>query len=92
MLYSCDRRTLYILVYLALRQIQKVVSSVTAGTSGSSYRRKPPIHRNPNVWENLLEFNPDRFLDKSCDFSGNDYSYFPFGSGRRICTGWPWQI
>ncbi|CAD5327672.1 unnamed protein product [Arabidopsis thaliana] len=45
------------------------------------------IHRNPNVWENPLEFNPDRFLDKGYDFSGNDYSYFPFGSGRRICAG-----
>ncbi|KAL9817191.1 putative cytochrome P450 [Arabidopsis thaliana] len=45
------------------------------------------IHRNPNVWENPLECNPDRFLDKGYDFSGNDYSYFPFGSGRRICAG-----
>ncbi|EOA19702.1 hypothetical protein CARUB_v10003550mg [Capsella rubella] len=45
------------------------------------------IHRNPNVWENPLEFNPDRFLYKVYDFSGNDYNYFPFGSGRRICTG-----
>lgn len=45
------------------------------------------IHRNPNVWENPLEFDPDRFLDKSYDFNGNDFNYFPFGSGRRICAG-----
>ncbi|CAL9241939.1 unnamed protein product [Arabidopsis halleri] len=45
------------------------------------------IHRNPNVWENPLKFDPDRFLDKSYDFKGNDSNYLPFGSGRRICVG-----
>jgi len=45
------------------------------------------IHRNPNVWENPLKFDPDRFLDKSYDFKGNDFNYLPFGSGRRICVG-----
>ncbi|CAN8246145.1 unnamed protein product [Cochlearia groenlandica] len=45
------------------------------------------IHRNPNVWKNPLEFNPDRFLGKSYDFNGNDFNYIPFGSGRRICMG-----
>ncbi|EFH39815.1 hypothetical protein ARALYDRAFT_494525, partial [Arabidopsis lyrata subsp. lyrata] len=44
------------------------------------------IHRNPNVWENPLKFDPDRFLDKSYDFKGNDFNYLPFGSGRRICV------
>ncbi|RID60581.1 hypothetical protein BRARA_F03729 [Brassica rapa] len=45
------------------------------------------IHRNPNVWENPLEFDPNRFLDKSYDFNGNDFNYIPFGAGRRICVG-----
>ncbi|KAK8538092.1 hypothetical protein V6N12_044230 [Hibiscus sabdariffa] len=45
------------------------------------------IHRDPLIWENPLEFNPDRFLNSQWDFSGNDFSYFPFGSGRRICAG-----
>ncbi|KAH0938954.1 hypothetical protein HID58_006415 [Brassica napus] len=46
------------------------------------------IQRDPNVWENPTEFCPERFLDnKSCDFSGTDYSFLPFGSGRRICAG-----
>lgn len=45
------------------------------------------IHRNPNVWENPLKFDPDRFLDMSYDFKGNDFNYLPFGSGRRICVG-----
>ena len=45
------------------------------------------VHRDPSVWENALEFNPDRFLNGKWDYSGSDLSYFPFGSGRRICAG-----
>ncbi|XP_057419745.1 flavonoid 3'-monooxygenase CYP75B137-like [Lotus japonicus] len=47
------------------------------------------IHRDPSIWEKPLEFDPERFLDAKWDFSGNDFSYFPFGSGRRICVGIP---
>ncbi|KAG4933105.1 hypothetical protein JHK87_047107 [Glycine soja] len=45
------------------------------------------IHRDPSIWENPLKFDPTRFLDAKWDFSGNDFNYFPFGSGRRICAG-----
>ncbi|KAE8708638.1 CYP706 protein [Hibiscus syriacus] len=45
------------------------------------------IHRDPSIWDNPSEFNPERFLNSQWDFSGNDFSYFPFGSGRRICAG-----
>nr|XP_043638984.1 flavonoid 3'-monooxygenase CYP75B137-like [Erigeron canadensis] len=47
------------------------------------------IHRDPLIWENPLEFRPERFMDhgKHWDYSGNDFTYFPFGSGRRICAG-----
>ncbi|XP_052210696.1 flavonoid 3'-monooxygenase CYP75B137-like [Diospyros lotus] len=45
------------------------------------------IHRDPSIWENPLEFDPERFLVSKFDYSGNDFSYFPFGSGRRICAG-----
>ncbi|KAM2530631.1 hypothetical protein PS1_028473 [Malus domestica] len=41
----------------------------------------------PSIWENPLEFNPDRFLDIKWDYSGKNFNKFPFGSGRRICVG-----
>ncbi|XP_062074092.1 flavonoid 3'-monooxygenase CYP75B137-like [Humulus lupulus] len=44
--------------------------------------------RDPSIWENPLKFDPERFLSNSkWDFSGHDFNYFPFGSGRRICAG-----
>ncbi|KAL8552613.1 hypothetical protein ACS0TY_001340 [Phlomoides rotata] len=45
------------------------------------------MHRDPTIWENPLEFCPDRFCDGKWDYSGNDFNYFPFGSGRRMCAG-----
>lgn len=45
------------------------------------------IHRDPSVWENPSEFIPERFLNGKGDYSGNDFKYIPFGSGRRMCAG-----
>ncbi|KAL9253762.1 Carnosic acid synthase-like protein [Drosera capensis] len=46
------------------------------------------IHRDPSIWENPSSFNPDRFLNDGCDFIGqSDFTYIPFGSGRRSCAG-----
>ncbi|XP_040987241.1 labd-13Z-ene-9,15,16-triol synthase, chloroplastic-like [Juglans microcarpa x Juglans regia] len=49
------------------------------------------IQRNPEFWDNPLEFQPERFLNDSIkvDYSGHNFNYFPFGSGRRICAGLP---
>ncbi|KAH9327983.1 hypothetical protein KI387_000091, partial [Taxus chinensis] len=45
------------------------------------------IGRDDQVWENPLEFNPDRFLGSKIDPRGNDFNLIPFGAGRRICVG-----
>ncbi|CAH8392692.1 unnamed protein product [Eruca vesicaria subsp. sativa] len=48
------------------------------------------VMRDPNVWQNPLEFKPERFL--TCLSSGQEeerkrqaLKYLPFGSGRRGC-------
>ncbi|KAF2616162.1 hypothetical protein F2Q70_00010683 [Brassica cretica] len=45
------------------------------------------IARDPKIWTNPDEFNPDRFLESSIDYKGLNYELLPFGSGRRICPG-----
>lgn len=46
------------------------------------------IGRLEDLWESPDDFLPERFLDASdVDLKGNDFRYFPFGSGRRMCPG-----
>ena len=47
------------------------------------------VHRDSSIWDDPKEFKPERFLDTSrkWDYNGSDFTYFPFGSGRRICAG-----
>ncbi|GAV79641.1 p450 domain-containing protein [Cephalotus follicularis] len=49
------------------------------------------MHKDPNLWDNPLEFRPERFLNDPnlFDYHGNNLQYLPFGSGRRICAGIP---
>ncbi|KAF5823057.1 putative cytochrome P450 [Helianthus annuus] len=45
------------------------------------------IGRDPNLWENPLVYDPERFVGKDIDFKGHDFRFLPFGSGRRGCPG-----
>ncbi|KAK2653608.1 hypothetical protein Ddye_013464 [Dipteronia dyeriana] len=47
------------------------------------------MQRDPEAWDNPLEFQPERFMRNAGkgEYKGNNYNFLPFGSGRRICPG-----
>ncbi|KAL9312966.1 hypothetical protein ACSQ67_018418 [Phaseolus vulgaris] len=47
------------------------------------------LQRDPRIWSNPLEFQPERFLNthRSVDLKGQHFEFLPFGGGRRLCPG-----
>ncbi|XP_019190329.1 PREDICTED: cytochrome P450 CYP82D47-like [Ipomoea nil] len=47
------------------------------------------LQRDPQVWTNPHEFNPERFINrhKEVDVLRQDFELISFGAGRRICPG-----
>ncbi|KAJ9704902.1 hypothetical protein PVL29_003112 [Vitis rotundifolia] len=47
------------------------------------------LQKDPRIWSDPLEFQPERFLTKHVDLDvrGQNFEFLPFGSGRRVCPG-----
>jgi cytochrome P450 len=45
------------------------------------------INRDPDLWDNPTDFNPDRFEDSETNFTSAKNGFFPFGYGSRTCIG-----
>ena len=50
------------------------------------------IARDPDCWTDPESFIPERFIKSSINMMGQDFEYFPFGSGRRMCPGMTFGI
>ncbi|KAI5673141.1 hypothetical protein M9H77_13505 [Catharanthus roseus] len=45
------------------------------------------IGRDPEIWPNPDQFDPERFRNSNMDLNGNHFELIPFGTGRRRCPG-----
>ena len=45
------------------------------------------VHLDPKCWENPTVFNPYRHIDENGKIITNQGNFYPFGAGRRVCTG-----
>ncbi|ESO84647.1 hypothetical protein LOTGIDRAFT_204704 [Lottia gigantea] len=47
------------------------------------------MHNDPNKWEEVDRFKPERYLDEDGKLAPKPESWLPFSAGRRVCLGEP---
>jgi cytochrome P450 len=57
------------------------------------------LGRDPTVWENPMEFRPERMMSRSSNDDGGEeagdlssFKMMPFGGGRRMCPGYKYAF
>lgn len=45
------------------------------------------LHRDPQIYDNPLEFRPERFLNRPSGSDADGLYFLPFGAGQRVCIG-----
>ena len=51
------------------------------------YANLEAVHLDPMCWEDPNSYKPSRFIDADGQLISNHGNWFPFGAGRRVCTG-----
>ncbi|GLJ48398.1 hypothetical protein SUGI_1021680 [Cryptomeria japonica] len=65
-----------------------IMDMFLGGIESSAITLEWVMRRDPSVWEDPLEFRPERFMGKNFDMvKDQDLRMIPFGSGRRGCPG-----
>ncbi|KAL3358992.1 hypothetical protein AABB24_015857 [Solanum stoloniferum] len=50
------------------------------------------IGHDSSLWEDPLDFKPERFWESDIDVRGRDFQLISFDAGRRLCPGLPLAI
>ena len=78
---------LYPSAYFLPRQVANddVISGQKIKANSQVFISIRHIHQNKDIYENPMEFNPERFLKEQ----PHTHGFIPFGGGPRICIGAP---
>ena len=45
------------------------------------------LHYDPEAWENVEKFIPERYLDENGKLGPKPKNWLPFSAGKRVCLG-----